>query len=52
MQKQGAHQSEWDWIGANFDYIIDNTTSLEGLNANIDQFVNQLQGRPSSNVTS
>ena len=52
MQKRGTHQSEWDWIGANFDYIIDNTTSLEGLNANIDQFVNQLQGRPSSNVTS
>ena len=50
MQKQGAHQSEWDWIGSNFDYTIDNTSSLEGLNANIDQFIHQLQDRPSSNL--
>jgi len=52
MQKQGAHQSEWDWIGSDFDYIIDNTSSLEGLNAHIDHFIDQLQGHPSSNVTS
>ena len=43
MQKRGIHQSEWDWIGANFDYTIDNTNSLEGLNANIDQFIHRLQ---------
>ena len=49
MQKQGAHQSEWDWIGSAFDYTIDNTSSLEGLNANIDQFIHQLQDRQSSN---
>ena len=49
MQKQGVHQSEWDWVGSNFDYIIDNTSSLEGLNANIDQFIHQLQDRQSSN---
>ena len=52
MQKQGAHQSEWDWIGSNFDYTIENNSSIEGLNANIDQFVNQLQDHPSSNATS
>ena len=50
MQKQGAHQSEWDWIGSDFDYTIDNTSSLEGLNANIDQFIHQLQDRQSSNL--
>ena len=49
MQKQGAHQSEWDWIGSDFDYTIDNTSSLEGLNANIDQFIHQLQDRQPSN---
>ena len=48
MQKQGVHQSEWDWIGSDFDYTIDNTSSLEGLNANIDQFIHQLQDRQSS----
>ena len=52
MQKQRVHQSEWDWVGSNFDYIIDNTSSLEGLNANVDQFIYQLRDRQSSNVTS
>ena len=52
MQKQGIHQSEWDWVGSDFDYTIDNTSSLEGLNAHIDHFIDQLQGHPSSNVTS
>ena len=50
MQKQGIHQSEWDWVGSDFDYTIDNTSSLEGLNANIDQFIHQLQDRQSSNL--
>ena len=49
MQKQGIHQSEWDWVGSDFDYTIDNTSSLEGLDANIDQFIHQLQDRQSSN---
>ncbi len=50
MQKQGIHQSEWDWVGSDFDYTIDNTSSLEGLDANIDQFIHQLQDRQSSNL--
>ena len=49
MQKQGIHQSEWDWVGSDFDYTIDNTSSLEGLNASVDQFIGQLQDRQSSN---
>ena len=52
MQKRGIHKSEWDWIGSDFDYIIDNTSSLEGLNANIDYFIHLLQDHPSSNVIS
>ena len=50
MQKQGAHQSEWDWMGSNFDYIIENNSSIEGLNANVDQIIHQLQDRQSSNL--
>jgi len=50
MQKQGAHQSEWDWLGSNFDYIIENNSSIEGLNANVDQFIHQLQDHQSSNL--
>ena len=41
MQKQGTHQSEWDWVGSKFDYIIENNSTLEELNANIDQFIRQ-----------
>jgi hypothetical protein len=48
MQKQGAHQSEWDWMGSTFDYVIENNSTIEGLNANTDQFIHQLQGRQSS----
>ena len=29
MQKQGIHQSEWDWLGAKFDYTIENGKTLE-----------------------
>jgi hypothetical protein len=49
MQNNGSHQSEWDWMGSNFDYIIENNSTLEELNANVDQFIHQLQDRQSSN---
>jgi len=49
MQNNGSHQSEWDWIGSNFDYIIENNSSIEGLNANVDQFIHQLQDHQFSN---
>ena len=49
MQNNGSHQSEWDWMGSNFDYIIENNSSLEELNANVDQVIHQLQDRQSSN---
>ena len=49
MQNNGSHQSEWDWIGSNFDYTIENNSSIEGLNASVDQFIHQLQDHPSSN---
>ena len=49
MQNNGSHQSEWDWMGSNFDYIIENNSTLEVLNVNIDQFIHQLQDRQSSN---
>ena len=49
MQNNGSHQSEWDWIGSNFDYTIENNSSIEELNANVDQFIHQLQDHQSSN---
>jgi len=42
MQASGAHQSEWDWIGSEFDYTIDNTGTLEDLNHSVDDMFNHL----------
>ena len=35
MIDQGAHQSEWDWIGTDYDYILENTHTIESLNKQI-----------------
>lgn len=43
MQASGAHQSEWDWIGCKFDYVLDNSGTIEDLHLEVDTFINQLQ---------
>ncbi len=43
MQASGAHQSEWDWIGCKFDYTIENNSTLEALNSQIDDLIHQLR---------
>jgi hypothetical protein len=43
MQASGAHQSEWDWIGCKFDYVIENNSTFEALNYQIDDLIHQLQ---------
>jgi len=30
-----VHKSEWSWAGWNFDYVINNTTSLEDLKTQV-----------------
>ena len=52
MQKQGAHRSEWDWMGSEFDYTIENNGTLTQLNVKIDKLNHQLRDRLSSNVAS
>ena len=39
MQKKGAHQSEWDWMGWDFDFTIDNDGTKEELYAKIDDLI-------------
>ena len=43
MQASGAHQSEWDWIGCKFDYTIENNSTLEALNSQIDDLIRRLR---------
>ena len=39
MQDKGAHKSEWDWMGWNFDHVIDNDGSKEDLYKKVDDLV-------------
>ena len=39
MQEKGAHKSEWDWLDSEFDYIINNTGTLEDLYKKVDDLI-------------
>ena len=39
MQQKGEHQSEWDWMGWDFDFTIDNDGTKEELYAKIDDLI-------------
>jgi len=39
MQDKGAHKSEWDWMGWNFDHVIDNDGTMEDLYKKVDDLV-------------
>lgn len=42
MQAKGIHRSEWDWIGQEFDYEIDNVGTKEDLYKNIDAIMKKI----------
>lgn len=42
MQLKGVHQSEWDWIGQQFDYEIDNSGTKTELYEKIDKIMNEI----------
>jgi len=39
MQDKGAHKSEWDWMGWNFDHVIENDGSKEDLYKKVDDLI-------------
>ena len=39
MQERGAHQSEWDWLDSEFDFLIDNSGTKEELFAKVDNLI-------------
>jgi hypothetical protein len=39
MQERGAHKSEWDWMGWEFDHIIDNDGTKQELFAKVDDLI-------------
>jgi len=39
MQEHGAHKSEWDWMGWEFDHVIDNDGTKQELFAKVDDLI-------------
>lgn len=39
----GVHQSEWDWIGCEFDYVIENNGTLDDLHEKVYQIIDKHQ---------
>ena len=46
MIESGAHQSEWDWIGTNYDYVLENTHTIESLHKQIYDMTSHLLPNP------
>jgi hypothetical protein len=49
MKEKGVHQSEWDWLGYDYDINIDNNGTLEELYAKVDDLIisNKIAHTPS-----
>ena len=43
MEVHHYHLSEWDWIGAEFDYTIENNGTVDDLNLEVDSIIRQLR---------
>ena len=48
MEAKGAHKSEWDWMGWNFDVVIENNGSKEDLFTKVDELIvsNKISNTP------
>jgi hypothetical protein len=54
MRSRGAHRSEWDWMGWNFDHIIENDGSKKELYDKVDGLIvgNKITHSPSESTHS
>ena len=52
MEAKGAHKSEWDWMGWDFDFVIENNGTKDELYAKIDDLVisNKIANTPSETL--
>lgn len=50
MIDSGAHRSEWDWIGTDYDYVLENTSTIESLYKQIYDMTNHLLPNPQVSI--
>jgi hypothetical protein len=43
LKQKGIHQSEIDWVGSEFDYVIENESTLEELGKKVDDLLQFIQ---------
>lgn len=43
MQEVGIHQSEWDWIGSDFDYVIENDGTINDLGNKVNEVLQSIR---------
>jgi hypothetical protein len=43
LYEMGVHESEWNWVNSRVDYTIDNSGTLEDLNHNVEEVVQQIK---------
>jgi hypothetical protein len=41
LRENGIHQSEWDWIGCDFDWVIENDGTIDDLGKQVDKMLHQ-----------
>jgi hypothetical protein len=39
MSKFGIHPSEWDWVGSEFDYVIENNRTIDDLGNKVNELL-------------
>lgn len=45
LKQKNIHESEWDWIGCDFDYVIDNDGSIQDLDTKIEEMLKYFNER-------
>jgi hypothetical protein len=43
MKGRGVHRSEWDWVGCDFDYVIENVGTIQQLRKKVEEVLQKVR---------
>jgi hypothetical protein len=43
MKGKGVHRSEWDWVGCDFDYVIENNGTVQQLRKKLEEVLQKIK---------